>query len=214
VSQGSSFNSVKIERGSEINGVSTFYKFTISLINPVPNRAILTVQPPAEINIAAQQGTYVDCQGHGNLKQSQLCILVNKRVTVNLALEKAQLQSGDLIELTIYGVSNPKAIKESESFALELLSSDSAFVYSRQDQGITVLNKYPNLIEVASIQATKATLGADSSYTIDFLPANSLPDRAIIQLALPDSLTPSVNVPLECVGIKNLFVGSLVCTYD
>jgi hypothetical protein len=46
-------------------------------------------------------------------------------------MEKAQLESGDVIELTIYGVSNPKAIKRSGSFTLELLSSDSAFIYSR-----------------------------------------------------------------------------------
>ena len=67
-----------------MNGASTFYKFSINLINPIPNNAVLTILPPAEINIAAQQGTYVDCEGIGNLKSSQLCILSNKFVTLNL----------------------------------------------------------------------------------------------------------------------------------
>ena len=197
-----------------MNGASTSYKFTINLTNPIPNNAILTFLPPAEINVAAQQGTYVDCEGHGNLKTSQLCILSNKRVVVNLELTKSQLEAGEEIEITMYGVGNPKSMRESQSFQLEILSSDSAYIYQSQSEGITVVNLEPNLIEIAEIQATNSTLGADSSYTVEFMPANSLPDEAIIQVSLPESLTLSVNTALECTGIKNLKVGVLYCSYD
>ena len=105
-------------------------------------------------------------------------------------------------------------MKESLSFELQILSSDSAYIYQSQSEGITVTNTQPNLIEIAEIQATNSTLGADSSYTIEFMPANSLPDQAIIQVALPESLTLSVTTQLECIGIKNLAVGDLDCSYD
>ena len=78
-----------------MNGASTYFKFTLNLRTPVPNNAILTFLPPSEITVAAQQGTYVDCEGHGNLKTSQLCILSNKRVVVNLELESGQLDQGE-----------------------------------------------------------------------------------------------------------------------
>jgi hypothetical protein len=69
-----------------MNGASTFYKFKINVSNPIPSNAILTILPPPEISVAAQQGTYVDCEGVGALKTSLLCILTNKRVVVNLEL--------------------------------------------------------------------------------------------------------------------------------
>lgn len=197
-----------------MNGASTFYKFTINLSNPVPKNAILTLLPPSQISVAAKQGTYVDCEGHGALKSSLLCILTNKRVVVNLELSKSQLDKDDDIELTIYGVGNPKAMKQSGSFEIQILSSDSAYLYQSQNDGITVLNTKPNVIEVVEIQATNSILGADSSYTVEFMPVNSLPDEAIILLSLPDSLTQSISTDLECIGLKNLQVGSLDCSYD
>lgn len=116
VSEGSSFNSVSIERGSEVNGVQTFYHFSIDLKNPIPDNAVLTILPPPEITIAAQQGTYVDCDGQGFLKTSQLCILSNKHVTVNLQLNQSSLEANSIVELIIYGVGNPKSLKMSKSF--------------------------------------------------------------------------------------------------
>ena len=77
-----------------------------------------------------------------------------------------------------------------------------------------MLNRYPNLIEIASIQATNSTLGADSSYTVDFMPANALSDNSIIEVSLPLSLTLSETIELACEGIKNLKQGPLECTYD
>ena len=46
------------------------------------------------------------------------------------------------------------------------------------------------------------------------MPANSLPDESIIQVTLPESLTLSITTQLECIGIKNLAVGDLQCSYD
>jgi hypothetical protein len=53
VSKGSSFNGVNITRGSEMNGAQTFYRFKLSLKNPVPNGSTLSILPPEEISIAA-----------------------------------------------------------------------------------------------------------------------------------------------------------------
>jgi hypothetical protein len=80
---------------------------------------------------------------------------------------------------------------------------------------MTVTNTEASVIETAEVSATVAVPGADSSYTIDFEPRNPLPEEAVIQIHMPETLTLSTTqgVDLECLGTENL-LGVLECTYD
>jgi hypothetical protein len=69
--------------------------------------------------------------------------LANKKILVKLQMIAENTKS---VDLTIYGVGNPRSLKESKSFELEILSSDSAYIYSKQVEGIIVKNTQPNLI--------------------------------------------------------------------
>lgn len=71
-------------------------------------------------------------------------------------------------------------MRESASFKIEIRSEDSAYLYSKQDIGMTITNTEANTIETAEVSASVAVLGADSSYTVDFIPKNPLPIGAII----------------------------------
>ena len=68
---------------------------------------------------------------------------------------------------------------------------------------------------IASVTASNPNLGGDSSYLLSFMPVNSLPSEAVVELVLPAELqlSKTQGKVVSCSGKTN-FKSVLDCNYN
>jgi hypothetical protein len=181
VSAPSKLGLITIKRGSEQNGKFTSYSFSVQSLNPFNQDSKLVVSLPPQLSVKTLDGTFVECSGEGIFKLSLECKLSNRRIEIGLALQnQKEVSAGSDITFTLYNVRNPLSLSSSDSFGFELKTSDRLYLISKTEDGVKVLNTIVSQIVIAEVIANNPTLNAPSAYNIDFKPAISLIQGAVI----------------------------------